>query len=336
RYTDALTLMPAISVFAYWLGGDFALIIAVLAFPILPLSGVFARDDRRPGPSTLRTRQCSVGPQVTRPRTNLRHDIKNAVARGDIELRYEPQVSTDTGQVIGLSANPCLRHATQGEISAARIYDATAGDELKEQLSANVIHGAFTALKSWDAAGLHIPLITLRFSAARMADRYLADKVKWELVRFDLDPRRLVIEVDDFAALDPTDEFIKNNCRRLADLGCCIDFRITDHNRASMQVLRRYFVHRIVFSQSNLGQGRDAAQHHSLSAILVLADAAGVKTLATGVKNAGQHALLAQLGCQHVQGHGISAPLSFDQTIQWMSAHKAKLCDMPVIIARNP
>ena len=48
-----------------------------------------------------------------------------------------------------------------------------------------------------------------------------------------------------------------------------------------------------------------------VSAILTMAERLGLETLAEGVETAGEHAMLAQLGCRHVQGFGIARPMPF-------------------------
>ena len=68
------------------------------------------------------------------------------------------------------------------------------------------------------------------------------------------------------------------------------------------------------------------------SAILTMAERLNVETLAEGVETVGEHALLAQLGCNHVQGFGIGKPMPFDQTLSWIAAHNAKLADAPAIL----
>jgi EAL domain-containing protein (putative c-di-GMP-specific phosphodiesterase class I) len=68
-----------------------------------------------------------------------------------------------------------------------------------------------------------------------------------------------------------------------------------------------------------------------IGAILTMAERLELETLAEGVETVGEHALLAQLGCDHVQGFGIGRPMPFDQTHDWIAAHQAKLQDAPVI-----
>ena len=65
--------------------------------------------------------------------------------------------------------------------------------------------------------------------------------------------------------------------------------------------------------------------------ISILAERLDLETLAEGVETAGEHALLSQLGCGHVQGFGIGRPMPFDQTLDWITAHEAKLQDAPEI-----
>ena len=77
---------------------------------------------------------------------------------------------------------------------------------------------------------------------------------------------------------------------------------------------------------------RDEEQRRLLAAILGMADRLGLETLAEGVETPGEHALMAQLGCDHVQGFGIARPMPFEKTLDWIAQHRAKLSDMPRIM----
>jgi EAL domain-containing protein (putative c-di-GMP-specific phosphodiesterase class I) len=76
---------------------------------------------------------------------------------------------------------------------------------------------------------------------------------------------------------------------------------------------------------------RDPEQQRMISAVLVMAERLDLDTLAEGVETAGEHAMLAQLGCRHVQGFGIGRPMPFDQTSDWILAHTARLAGPPEI-----
>jgi EAL domain-containing protein (putative c-di-GMP-specific phosphodiesterase class I) len=63
-----------------------------------------------------------------------------------------------------------------------------------------------------------------------------------------------------------------------------------------------------------------------------MAERLEVETLAEGVETVGEHSVLAQLGCHHVQGYGIARPMPFEETITWIARHNAKLQGMPRIL----
>ena len=75
----------------------------------------------------------------------------------------------------------------------------------------------------------------------------------------------------------------------------------------------------------------DPGQQQLVSAILTMAERLNLETLAEGVETAGEHALMAQLGSDHVQGFGIAKPMPFAQTQDWIVAHRAKIKGAPKI-----
>jgi EAL domain-containing protein (putative c-di-GMP-specific phosphodiesterase class I) len=66
----------------------------------------------------------------------------------------------------------------------------------------------------------------------------------------------------------------------------------------------------------------DPDQKRIVAAILGLCERLGVQTLAEGVETPGEHATLAQLGCQHVQGFGIARPMAMEETFAWIERHR--------------
>ena len=68
-----------------------------------------------------------------------------------------------------------------------------------------------------------------------------------------------------------------------------------------------------------------------VSAIKTMAERLGLETLAEGVETAGEHAMLGQLGCAHVQGFAVARPMPFDETLGWLTQHNTKLGALPQI-----
>jgi len=193
-----------------------------------------------------------------------------------------------------------------------------------------MIYNSFAALQAWDAAGLHVPQIGVNFAGSELSNPKLLEKIKWELDRFDLAPDRLAVEVLETVIASAPDDMITRNINALGKLGCSIDLDDFGTGDASIASIKRFSVSRIKIDKSFVMKAdRDPEQQRMISAILTMAERLQVQTLAEGVETVGEHVLLAQLGCDHVQGFGIGRPMPFDKTEEWINAHTAKLQAVP-------
>jgi EAL domain-containing protein (putative c-di-GMP-specific phosphodiesterase class I) len=195
-----------------------------------------------------------------------------------------------------------------------------------------MLYHALTAIKAWDQAGLDIAQVGVNFSSAELSDPDLVDRVSWELDRFELSADRLAVEILETVVAQGPDDMITRNIRGLADLGCRIDLDDFGMGHASLASIRRFGVGRIKIDRSFVMKSdRDPDQQRMIRAILTMAERLDIETLAEGVETVGEHALLAQLGCTHVQGFGIGRPMPFDQTLTWIRSHNDKLQAPPQI-----
>ncbi|MGI9368944.1 MAG: EAL domain-containing protein, partial [Ruegeria sp.] len=159
---------------------------------------------------------------------------------------------------------------------------------------------------------------------------------KWELDEFDLSPGRLSVEVLETVFSNQPDDIITRNIACLADLGCCIDLDDFGTGHASIASIKRFDVTRIKIDRSFVAKAdKDPRQQQMVGAILTMAEQLGLETLGEGVETQGEHALLAQLGCDHVQGFGIGKPMPLEKTVDWISQHRKKLEDTPKIGRRT-
>jgi EAL domain-containing protein (putative c-di-GMP-specific phosphodiesterase class I) len=79
----------------------------------------------------------------------------------------------------------------------------------------------------------------------------------------------------------------------------------------------------------------DREQQKIVSGILSLAERMGLETLAEGVETKGEHAMLAQLGCGHVQGFLFARPMAFEDTANWIIEHQSRRSSLPKIGSRT-
>jgi EAL domain-containing protein (putative c-di-GMP-specific phosphodiesterase class I) len=244
-------------------------------------------------------------------------------------------VSTHTGSITGFEALARWYHPEKGLIPPAEFLPMIEDAGLSERLGEVILYQALTALVRWDRAGLQVPTVAVNFSAPELRNPRLADKLKWELDRFDLAPNRLSVEVLENVVAQTDNDVIVSNIAALASLGCGIDLDDFGTGHASITSIRRFAVRRIKIDRSFVTRlDEDREQQKMVSAILSMAERLGLETLAEGVETPGEHAMLAQLGCGDVQGFGIARPMPVDETMEWIARHRDKLGTMPRIGSR--
>jgi len=257
-------------------------------------------------------------------------EITEALENGQIETWLQPQISTDTGDLTGFEAVPRWNHPERGMLTEAEFEDAIQQNGLSERLREVVLFTALTAIKGWDDAGLNIPKVSVNFSGQEMSNPKIADKIKWELDRFGLTADRLAIEIHEQVIANVENDTIVANIAALTDFGCLIDLDDFGTGHASIANIRRFAVNRIKIDRSFVTRvDRDREQQNMVAAVLTMAERLNLETLAEGVETLGEHAMLAQLGCQNVQGFSVSGPLPFSETQAWIVQHRAKLTTQP-------
>ncbi|ABG31093.1 GGDEF domain-containing protein [Roseobacter denitrificans] len=298
----------------------------------LAAAGHALREAHLNGPGAIRAYSEKMQ-QKSEIRAELREEVAQALEKGQIKPWFQPQISTDTGLVTGFEALARWNHPKRGMVPPGAFLTAIEQAGMLEKLAEVMIFHAFTALKAWDSAGVCVPQVGVNFAGPELSNPKLVDKIIWELDRFDLAPERLAVEVLETVVANSPDDTITRNINGLSKLGCRIDLDDFGTGHASISSIRRFSVSRIKIDRSFVIKAdRDPEQQRMISAILTMAERLEVETLAEGVESVGEHALLAQLGCDHVQGFGIGKPMPFDQTLDWIASHNAKLQATPQIL----
>ncbi|MCG7522253.1 bifunctional diguanylate cyclase/phosphodiesterase [Ruegeria sp. Ofav3-42] len=288
-------------------------------------------EAQRNGPATIRA-YSSETQRRARIRANLRKEFVAALDSGEIRPWFQPQISTDTGHVTGFEALARWEHPQKGVLGPQIFLPFAEQADLMERLGQVMRHHAFAAMQKWDRTGVIVPRIGVNFSSDELRDPALIDRLKWELDQNDLTPDRLAVEILETVFSRRPDDVITRNVTSMSNLGCCIDLDDFGTGHASIASVKRFDVSRIKIDRSFVAKAdRDASQQQLVSAILTMAERLNVETLAEGVESPGEHALMAQLGCDHVQGFGIGKPMPFEKTMDWMLAHQNKINGMPKI-----
>ncbi|WP_138469828.1 bifunctional diguanylate cyclase/phosphodiesterase [Poseidonocella sp. HB161398] len=289
------------------------------------------REAQGRGPGSVRAYSAEMHRRRV-SQSKLIDEVREALANGQIRPWFQPQISTDTGRVTGFEALARWSHPERGMIPPAEFLPAMEAAGLLEQLGETVLYNSLSALKAWDRAQVEVPTVGVNFSLDELRNPTLLDRIAWELDRFSLAPDRLTVEVLENVISESADDTVSRNISGLSRLGCRIDLDDFGTGHSSITNIRRFTVSRLKIDRSFVMRvDEDREQQRMVAAILTMAERLELDSLAEGVETLGEHTMLAQLGCGHVQGYGIGRPMPFEETIAWLAEHSAKLVAPPEI-----
>lgn len=277
------------------------------------------------GESSVRAYSTDMGRKVI-SRRKTQSEAARTLQRDQIRAWFQPQVSTDTGQVTGFESLARWEHPERGILAPVQFLDVLQQTGQMSQLADLMLRQSLDAVRAWDEAGFQVPTVGVNFAGEELRSPTLVERIQWELDRTELEASRLGVEVLESVVAGTPDDMVVRNVEAINALGCAIDLDDFGTGHASISSIRRLPVKRIKIDRSFVTNiDRDQDQQRMIAAIVTMAERLGLETLAEGVENPAEHAMLAQLGCSHVQGFGIARPMPFEDTLTWMKEHQEKL-----------
>lgn len=301
---------------------------------LLRAASLAAIEAGRSGPGAIRSYSPALRRRVD-SRASLSVEVADALEKGEIMAFFQPQVSTRTGAVTGFETLARWHHPERGLIPPGEFLPALRQAGMMDRLGARMVTEALGALCRWDAAGFSVPRVGVNFSTEELMDPRLPERLAWELDRFELAPDRLGIEVLETVVAGRSEETVLRNLTALARLGCALDLDDFGTGHASITNIRRFAIGRIKIDRTFVTRiDADPEQQNMVAAILTMAERLGLDTLAEGVETDGEQAMLARLGCAHVQGFGIGRPMPVEETLAWLAAARDRAAG-PVPLRRQ-
>jgi diguanylate cyclase (GGDEF)-like protein len=244
-------------------------------------------------------------------RVALERDLRHAMDSQELHLLYQPLVQLPTGAIEGFEALLRWTHPSRGQIPPAMFVPVAEDTGLIVSIGMWVIEEACRELARWRDA---IPNGEDLYVAVNLSVRQLRDPQLVACVQNALDVEKLS---DGSLCLELTESLLMDNPAAAAELleqlrsvgvGLSIDDFGTGYS--SLSYLRRIPVDRVKIDQSFIeGLDRDTSDESLVAAIVAMANALSVTTVAEGVETYAQGTHLHELGCNIAQGNFYSRPV---------------------------
>ena len=232
-------------------------------------------------------------------RRQLELDLRQALARGQLEIHYQPLVELATDTVAGCEALLRWHHPERGMISPADFIPVAEDTGLINEIGDWVLKRACAEAAGWPG---HIRL-AVNVSPVQFRSKTLALRVATALRDSGLAPDRLELEITE-AVLIRDDEEALVILHQLRDLGVRIALDDFGTGYSSLSYLRRFPFDKIKIDRSFVSDiGNADSSSMIVEAVVNMASACRMSTTAEGVETEMQREILRGLGCSEMQGY---------------------------------
>jgi diguanylate cyclase (GGDEF)-like protein/PAS domain S-box-containing protein len=260
---------------------------------------------------------------LTEQRLALIAALRRAIAEDALSLSYQPQIRSCDGAIHGVEALARWHDAALGEVSPAKFIPLAEECGLIEQIGLWSVREACRQMASWRRAGLDIPSVSVNLSPLNFRNVSIAARLKDVLAEHDLPPDTLMLEItegtfmkDGAAALETMHEI------RALGVGLSVDDFGTGYS--SLSRLAHLPIRELKIDRSFMRDiESDAGALAIATAVVRVGQGLGLTVVAEGVETEGQRKMLAELGCDVVQGFLYApalAPVAFER---WLIEHCA-------------
>lgn len=247
--------------------------------------------------------------QQANERMALERDLRQALAKQQLSLRYQPQVKADTQKVCGFEALLRWEHPEKGFIPPDRFIALAEEAGLIEDMGAWVLEEACAQLSRWQTQGFHGLRMAINLSAYQLRSPRLVEQVQQCLQRYALSAEDLELEVTESVAMESPEQAIEQ-LRALRDVGVRLAIDDFGTGYSSLAYLKHLPIQTLKLDRSFVHNIESDSNNAAISAATVaLAHTLGLEVVAEGVENPAQRDLLAyEHGCDYLQGYLFGKP----------------------------
>ncbi len=246
--------------------------------------------------------------EAIKSRKLMEADLRRAVEEDCLHVEYQPKVSHDGSEILGVEALVRWNHPDAGAISPATFIPIAEEIGLIERIGEMVLRQACMDIKDMESTKLAVNVSPVQFRKANFVEL-----VKSVLQETGFDPKQLELEITEGIFIANPDETVET-IKELRSLGVCIALDDFGTGYSSLSYLREFPLDRIKIDRSFVNEmenSRDALQ--LISTMIELGSGLGLNVTVEGVETSEQRALLENTGCDELQGFLFSRPVSAER-----------------------
>ncbi len=246
---------------------------------------------------------------AARRRQRVETELWNAMASGELDLRYQPIVVTRDCTIDGFEALLRWQHPTRGLLLPGAFLDVVDDHaELARSIDDWVLLAACAQVAEWGETLDDPPRLSVNVSASRFESPGFIEQAERILTSTGASPDRLTVELTERTVMHHPAR-AERTLQGLRDLGVQTALDDFGTGESSLALLHRLPVDILKIDRRFVGHlGGQQPGQTFVRAMLGIARDLGMRSVAEGVETREQFELLVDMGCDLVQGYLISRP----------------------------
>jgi diguanylate cyclase (GGDEF)-like protein/PAS domain S-box-containing protein len=250
-------------------------------------------------------------------RKSLEKDLREALERGELTLEYQPVVSVKNNRIVALEALCRWYHPERGKIPPSIFIPIAEESNLINSIGEWVLRTACQDAARWPD---HVR-VSINLSEQQIVTEGFKHLVANALANAEISPERLEFELKESIHFGDG-EATERELSALRKLGVRLALDDFGTGTSSLGYLKQAPFETLKIDPSFLRGAMDKGNRNVdlIGAIVALANALGMQTVAEGVEAMDELKLVTDKGVSHIQGFVYSPPMPADEVDEFLSA----------------
>jgi len=278
---------------------------------------------KRSGKNTFRVYDRSIEAASDRA-DQIRRDVPKALKLDQFELYYQPRFHAASHQIRCMEALIRWNHPEDGLRNPDDFLSAVESSDAIIAIDHWVLRNALTQLASWSQQHPDLAL-SINMSTRQLIDPNMATEVVNLVREAGVDPSRIELEVTEHAIL-ANDQTARQVIDRLHDFGLKIAIDDFGQGYSNFARFAEFPVDVIKIDRSLISKlTEDPRVPTIVKSLITMAEGLDCATVAEGIEELEQVAILKEFGCTEFQGFLFSKPLPASDAEAWLNRAKATM-----------
>ena len=242
-------------------------------------------------------------------RLALEQELRLAIERQEFTLLYQPELSLETGRIVGVEALVRWRHPVRGLLAPAEFIAVAEETGLILPIGRWVVETACAQAAAWHHRGHHDLFVAVNVSPLEIRRGGVAAQIRGARERSGLNPRCLEVEVTESAEMDAGESFLRT-LDELKAIGVTVAIDDFGTGYSTLGYLKRFPIDKVkidrMFIRDIVTEVADAA---IVQAIITMTHHLKLKVTAEGVETEAQAGFLRRCRCDSAQGYLLGMPM---------------------------